>query len=116
MIITKTKKIKKNVSNVSVPEVYEGTLAMDIAGNLVPVREVVRHRQVSFTTYIDSLMDPAELIDRLLDNVHFIRAAIRDFLKVALVSTDFDYAVFVVEHLATLLRQLLYEGLGDAYI
>ena len=116
MSITETKKIKKDVADVPLPEIFEGELAVDIAGNTVPIRKVVRHGQVSFSTYIDSLMDPAELISRLLDNVYFIRAAIKDFVRCALVSADFDYAVFVVEHLATTLRELLYKCLGDTYI
>ena len=95
---------------------YTLDYAEDIGGNLVPIREVVRNRNVGITGFdIASIVEPHQVLDCILHKVYVLR----DFCKrwVATVNTlesvDREYLAFAMDHVAAVLRTLLDKVLGQ---
>ncbi len=92
--------------------------AEDIGGNLVPIREIVPGSFVLFPRRdIMSIVEPAEVISRLIDDVNVIRHTCESWIARfdCLESVDAEYLVFAVDHVATILRTVLYKILGETY-
>ncbi len=92
--------------------------AVDIGGNLVPIREIVPNRYVVFPRVdIDSIVEPAEIISRLINDVNVIRDTCKAWIARfdRLESVDAEYLVFAVDHVAAVLRTVLHKVLGETY-
>ena len=90
----------------------------DASGNFVPMGEVVSDRDVGFCwNDIDSIMEPAEVVSRLLYDVYVIRDICKTWVAAfdALESVDAEYLVFAVDHVAALLRAALDKVFREAY-
>jgi hypothetical protein len=92
--------------------------AEDASCNSVPVGEVVSDRDVGFRlSDIDSIVEPAEVVSRLLYDIYVIRDICKTWVAGfdALESVDADYLVFAVDHVAALLRTALDKVFREAY-
>ena len=92
--------------------------AEDTSGDFVPVRKIISDRYVSFRgDDIDSIVEPAEVISRLLYDIYIIRDTCKTWVTGfdALESVDADYLIFAVDHVATLLRTALDKIFRETY-
>ena len=92
--------------------------AEDASGDFVPVREIVGDRYVHFRgNDIDSIVEPAEVISRLLYDVYVIRDICKTWVASfdGVESVDAEYLAFAVDHVATLLRTALDKVFRETY-
>ena len=126
MTLLPEKKIRHGVSRVhhpSLQDIFRASnvsidTAIDIGGNLVPVGEVVLDRFEFFPRVdIDSIVEPAEVISRLINDVNIIRDTCKAWIArfESLESVDAEYLVFAVDHVAAVLRTVLHKVLGETY-
>ena len=89
----------------------------DIGGNLVPIREVVRNRNVGLSGFdVASIVEPHQVLDCILHKVYVLRDVCKR--RVATVDTlesvDREYLAFAMDHVAAVLRTLLDKVLSQS--
>ncbi len=89
----------------------------DIAGNLVPIREVIGDRNVGLSGFdIASIVEPHQVLDCILHKVYVLRDVCKRWVATVetLESVDREYLAFAMDHVAAVLRTLLDKVLSQS--